>query len=91
MDEIDKSTTKGVLIIVFCVLMLGLLGLTLEYSIKSYIVTAKVDGVVVFHGKKACLNIESGGASTTLTIRKGPFCLFPSKTLTSSHVTVESE
>jgi len=72
----DDLIVMVVPIIIFQLIMCGLMFVVYKYDVEiaeANIVNAYVDGKLVFTGKKAFIEITSGGMTTTLTVYKKLF------------------
>ena len=92
-DFIEISLLMIIVILILGVLLFTILGCVYLYTVnigEANIISIYVDDKLVYEGKKAFVNISSGGMTTTITIYRQ---LFPfnitDKTTSSNNVIVK--
>jgi hypothetical protein len=76
------------IIVLSAIIIVGGCGLivAVHYWLDNVPTVCRVDGVEVFVGRSACINVKSSGASTTVAIGRGPFCMLPGAYYVSNDV-----
>lgn len=87
MSTDSKWMVAIVAIVILLPIMVAVVGRAIKYyCVDNVPVTCFVDGVEVFDGRSACIDVNSSGANTTITVNGGPLCLFPKAYYVSNNV-----
>mgnify|MGYP001614672004 CR=1 FL=1 len=92
-DIIDNPILCIFVVVIGLILTLTVIILSIYaidyYFIHNYNVEVTVDNHKVFEGRMACVDVNSAGATTTVTIKNGFLCMFPKTTYTNKEVTIK--
>jgi hypothetical protein len=61
------------------------------YSLNSYRVIVTQNENIIYKGVKACVEVSSGGDTTTILISQGFLCLFPKEIIVGKNIGVRNE
>ena len=81
-----------IIILIAIILIFATLGCTYLYTVniaEANVINVYADDTLIYHGKKAFVDINSGGMTTTITIYKQLFPFYiTDKTISSANVKV---
>ena len=80
---------SGILTVFFLAIVGAFSGVISNRLLNNVPVVAKVNGVEVYRGTSACIDIASSGGTTKLTIKHLPLCRFPKAIYASDNVSVK--
>lgn len=77
-----------VILISSLVVAITLIIASIDYNLHNYPIEITKDGVIIYDGIKSCVDIDSSGDTTTISINKGFLCLFPKATIVGKNIEV---
>ena len=75
-------------IILFSFLIVWLI-LGTSYHFNNYPIEVTQEGVQIYSGTRACIDVQSSGDTTTIKVSKGYLCLFPKAVYTGRNIEVK--
>ena len=76
----------GLITILLIWLIIGI-----SFHFNNYPIEVTQEGVQIYSGTRACIDVESSGDTTTIKVSKGYLCLFPKAVYTGRNIEVKTK